>query len=276
MRVSRSLALVCLSLALCLGSRAAAQPPNGSYDGLSIGGANEIFVPGGENTFCPPPTEAGDSACILTDLSTSAVGLVSGSGNFQLHLVDLFDGNTPFQVAGIMSGTPAAPKVKLELHGDSQGTFHGSGFDLPVPAAIDGKFKCENPSPHAPLFTCKGRLALCFLALGQRFCAGGRVPIEVAAQGGPWLLQMNATTDGKNRVTGSANLQLSNTSADLFQVTGKYNPKTDQSSLKLVSTTPGNHDTTRFSKITVSGTSIVSGDLKFKLAHLKGQTSLVP
>lgn len=271
--VTRLCLSLCLPVSLGLAHAALAGPPGAEYDALAIGGTNELWVPSGDDEFCEQ--DGLDEVCITSDaIATDAAGNVTGTGNLSVHFEDLFDGNTPLTFTGETGGTAIKPKHKIRIQGNGTGIIQTDVGPLAADSTVDGKFNCENPLPHGPEFSCKGRAKLCLFAMGRHACSTGGVRLRVSANGGPWTFEMAAETDETGKVTGGVVATHSEAvSGDLFAVTGKYNAKSDQSSLKLVSTS-GNKDKMSFSKVVVDDTAIVAGDLKFQLAGMKGRITL--
>jgi hypothetical protein len=272
--VTRLSLSLCLSVSLGAARVAFAGPPGAGYDTIEIGGSNELWVPSGDDEFCE--NDAPDEVCITSnDIATDGAGNVTGTGNLSVHFEDLFDGNTPLTFTGQTGGTAIKPKHKIRMQGAGSGILQTDSGPLSADSTVDATFNCENPLPHGPEFVCKGRAKLCLFAVGRHACSGGGVRLRVSAAGGPWTFGMEAGTDDDGKtVTANAITTLSDgSSSDLFAGAGKYNAKSDQSSLKFVSTS-GNKDKISFSKVVVDDTAIVAGDLKFQVAGMKGRITL--
>src|SRR5262249_25637553 len=105
------------------------------------------------------------------------------------------------------------------------------------------------------------------------FKGASGVPVTVSAEGGPWLLETNLSTDteGKGAITGTGVTTLFNEGTESWIADGKWNAKTDQSSFKLTSTSPGTKDKITFSQVSVMYSPVGSQKkMKFKVAGVSG------
>jgi hypothetical protein len=258
------------ALALCLAGAAWAGAPNGAYD-LLIGGDNEIWAPSGIYADCG--SDAGLSVCVNSDVLTSPSGLVTGTGSFVM--TGPIEGDLPMTIAGQMSGRASDPKGKVAFAFFGPVTVDVDGTLVPADTSGSLKLTCRNRT-HADVFVCHGRMKLCVAAFGRRKCLGGAVETFLHAEGGPWHLFTELATDSANVVTGAASAQLAYGVPGDYTALGKYDAKKDRSKLKLTSNDPESKDKLSFSNLVVSGDSLVSGTLKFKVSGLTGAETVLP
>jgi hypothetical protein len=265
---------VSLSLLCAVGAQTAfAAPPAGTYD-VTVGGASELWLPDGPDQLCD--TENGDTICVSTLSAADATGAVTGTGELDIHFVDLLDANMPVTFAGQLGGSTKSPTAKLEAEGSAPAVLHGTDIgDIAGTLSGTTKVTCKNPFPHTAEFQCKGRLRLCFSALGITRCSSGPMFMTLAAVGGEWTLHLDLATDELGDVTGTASATLANEASADYSVTGKYNARTDQSKLAVVPLDPLAKDKLGLSKLVVDAL-VESGALKFKVAGVKGAAIILP
>ena len=270
--------VVCLVAAcapgLLLGRAAQAAPPGGTYE-IVVGGASEIWVPDGDDQFCAQ--QDGDNICVSTSAATDGTGAVGGSGLLTLAFPELIDANLPFTFAGRLGGSSKSPVPKLTVAGMGSAVFHDPQLpDLPASLTGSGVLACRNPLPHGPEFSCKGKLRLCFTALGETKCSKLPIFALVKATGGPWTLGLELVNDGLGTVEGSATATLANTQTADYLVIGRYTAKNDQSKLVIAPTDPTSRDKLSLSRLVVDETGVQGGTVKFKVAGVKGAAVILP
>jgi len=265
--------LVCVYLAAL---PAFAAPPNGPSM-ITVSGPAQIFVPAGLMTFvAAAETPAGEvvlegAANLAADMTGAFPSVVVnvGSTNFgAVNLEGIAGGHVPAVVTGKVSGRSDAPKLRLTT------AFGGPISVLGFPGSGNGSIKlscARNDVSDPTVLACSGQIHFCGGAAGVgHACAGGHVTTSVPAAGGDWTLSLNLTTDESNKVTGTAMATLGDGhSTGGFDVTGKYNPKTDTSNLKFVGFDDATKDKLSLSHFAADGS---AGILKFKLV---GQTGTV-
>src|SRR5262249_31660270 len=127
--------------------------------------------------------------------------------------------------------------ARVALTSKMSGMLSAAGYpDLPLPGSLTmlGELKANTLTS-----TLSGTVKLCAKHAG---CEKDALPAEVTplegpeVDGGPWTLDLVLATDAKGAVTGEAVASFPDGSDPIhFLAKGKYNAKTDESSLKLVS-----------------------------------------
>lgn len=275
----RTSTIASLPLAMCLAGTAIAGPPQGGYT-LDVGGANEVWYPDGDDRFCD--TENDDEICfVTTGVATDGTGGVTGTGRFQIHFQGEIDADLPMTLVGKLGGTTGKPKPKVTVDAAGISVFHFPDLGMPnvdVPMTLAAKFTCANPLPHSSKFSCKGRGKICATAFGRRKCfGGGGLLMTHTAGGGSWHLAMDLATSKTGEVSGELTATLANGATEGFYVVkGKYNPKKDSSSLKILSTEPLSKNKIAFTNLVVGPGTVTSGKMTFTIAGEKGKEVIVP
>lgn len=223
-------------LACVVGGASEAEQLDGSYL-IEFGYANAVWGPGDEVL-----DEACDAdSCVTGGLSVDAAGVADMTVNLTFSVS--FDGiQTTADLAGMGRGKAkgrngvARLKVKIPL----SGALHAPGFpDIPANGNLT-LFEELNGIERMDLIS--GSLKLCAKGAG---CLRNRFPPEIEPlgteeeDGGPWTLAFELTTDAVGTITGGATATFPDGSDPIeFLVTGRYNAKTDESSLKLESVAP--------------------------------------
>ena len=258
-------------LALLLAGAALAGPPNGPY-AVEVGDANGVSFLSGDNEECDGDSSL--SLCIVTSVATDATGVVSGTGSF--NFTGFIAGDLPMTLDGHMAGSTSKPIAKVVVAFSGPATLTSDGSMFLGEASGGGKLTCKRSLPADEFFSCAGRLKLCFAAMGHRVCkGGGGFVMEVRGASGSWLLGLDLATSDTGAVTGNATATLANAAAETFAVTGKYNAKRDQSTLKLKSLEPPSKDKASFGNLAVTTDSVTSGKLKFTIAGEKGTETIL-
>jgi len=146
-----------------------------------------------------------------------------------------------------------------------------------VPMTLVGKFTCANPLPHSAKFSCKGRGKICAVFDHRKCFSGGGLLATVGAAGGSWHLAMDLATSKTGEVSGELTATLANGATEGFYVVkGKYNPKKDSSSLKILSSEPLSKNKIAFTNLVVGAGTVTSGKMTFTIAGEKGKEVIVP
>jgi hypothetical protein len=282
MRTSRAwVTAACLCLAPLAQSRADA--PNGPYV-TQVGGDSEIWYPDGTSMSCDP--EHPGEVCITDTTQTDGTGAVTGTGVLAIHIPDQVDGDLSLVITGHLGGSTTKPKPKLTVEITGDLTYFVVD-DPNAPGRVvhfvgSATWTCSNPSPHADIFECTDHMKLCGTEgeSPKQTCFRGAsgVPVTVAAEGGPWVLEtlLSTDTEGKGAITGTGVTTLFNEGTEGWVANGKWNAKTDQSSYKLTSTSPGTKDKITFSQVSGSLYSPTGSQkkMKFKVAGVSGTFTL--
>ena len=224
-----------MCLALGVGGAGAAEPLDGSYL-IEFGYANAVWGPGDQ--MLDEQCDAG--SCLTGALSVDAAGVADMSVNLSF-LVTIDGIQTNAELAGTgggkAKGTNGAARLKVKI--PLSGTFQGPG--LPVIPATGNLTLTEELNGIEQTKVFSGSFKLC----ARGACMRKRLPPEFeplgAAEddGGPWTLAFELTTGADGAITGDATATFPDESVPIeFLVTGRYNAKTDDSSLKLGSVTP--------------------------------------
>jgi hypothetical protein len=171
--------------------------------------------------------------------------------------------------SGHVTGRVDAPRVTIAAFGG--GDISVLGF----PGTGGGRIKlsCGRDRDSWPsLMACKGRMKFCGGAKGiGHACAGSPFTAKIPMFGGDWTLALDLATDASNQVTGTAHATLTVDLQADFAVTGKYDPRSDTSSLELVGLAPAEKAKIALTHLAADGS---AGVLRFKIAGQSGRFDL--
>ncbi|HTO06287.1 MAG TPA: hypothetical protein VMR86_04445 [Myxococcota bacterium] len=265
MRLTRAVTIGLAVFGLLAGA-ARAGAPSGSYTLRPPDDAELIDDP--DFHACTVFISPNIVACFKGHLVEDVFGSVSASDGeawvqYQ-HLGPPFYATFPVTLSGKMGGTFAHPQLKLPIRGsgtlqlgDDVGTGKGSVT-----------LKCSR-TPQAGLWGCRPTsMPFCVDVPGvgkgcgvHKKIAGAAIRVKVSA----WTFSFELATDASNAVTGTATLDLDTGEHVDLVASGKYNPRSQSSSLRFVST-PVAGITFAITKLADTGPgSIPTGLLDYKL-----------
>jgi hypothetical protein len=271
MSLNRQLAAAGLASLLCVGSRqVAAAPPNGTST-ATISGANQIFVSSAHfhTSFSGAQIGLVFDADFSTDVA-NVTGTILGWGT--LGVSGVAEGVVPIAAVGKIGGSPLHPKEALSL------TFSGpiqllgdSGFGS---GAM--KVRCSASETLGPQqLECAGKVKFCATDPGfGHACASAPTNTVLNTVGGDWDVELELATDAGNAVTGHATVTLASANVLEYDVTGRYNPKTDRSTLKFVGAGLAAQTRLALKGFAPDAGGGLAGLLKFKIAGQSGVADL--
>ena len=260
--MKRGLAAVCgvvcaMGVSLAWAPRAAAETPSGGYT-IPINGESGLVVPTGQGEVCQ------GGVCVSTDVTTDAVGIVSGSGNVSIDAGATAD--IDLALAGRVSGTTAKPKLAL--------AFVASGQANGASVEGKGKLKCVLGNVAGEL-DCTGKARLCAFQLGHKLgCEKLPFATQVAFARQPFELDLDLQTVLMGTVTGEAGARIGAITVASYFVKGKYKPGTDASNLVLKSSDPAQKTKVALKKVVLAAGAPTAGTAVFKLMGQKGKVAL--
>ena len=265
-RSALSLSLLCA--AALLASAARAEMPAGAYT-ISILGDNALVFPSGtiENQCESTPDGL---ACASSDVHTDASGAVSGTGTLTLTGGDVTL-DLGLALEGQISGTTVKPKTVVGFTAEGDGSYQG----IPLTVTGGGRLKCAIDPTVADQLFCKGRAKLCVYMSGEKLgCTGLPFATSFAFERTPFDISLDLATDPKNGVTGDAQVLINAAPAFDYTAKGKYKPKTDTTTLKLVGVDPAAKTKIALKSALLEGGGASSGTVVFKVAGMKGTATL--
>lgn len=259
----------CLSFSLPTVS--SAEPPSGEYD-LSIGGEAEIWQPSGLSEY----TEVVDGVEVsyAVDTVTDIAGGVTAVGTFTF--LGAIDGQLAMALGGQVKGRTA--KTKFKLTGSVEGEFFVEFVTVDVLGSAS--FKCdENPSDRAT-FLCTPRVKLCIYdqfdgkKLGCTTVKGQRGEQVLVAEGGESDLYMALETSPAGVISGTAEVQLATGEILEFIATGRYNARSDTSTIDIRGVGGAIASRIKLSKLALSGGTATAAKINLRLAGQKGKAEI--
>jgi hypothetical protein len=253
-------------LTLFAAAPAQAVIPTGSF-AIELAGGRSIWLDAeeGENDFCDGFAEGFGATPLVCEFSlfVDAKGKITGSvevaaenGNVGIELTGTVKGKLKSSKS---SGTEVSFSTKLSgVAGNGQSTTNVSG-DASFAGMING----------AGVLTGEWSTKFCSKAAG---CVEGAdaAPAETL-DGGDWTLFLEITDLGGGKLGGSAAAELADGTTCSYELSGKYNSKSDVASLKL-SPTNAICDKTKISLKDVRVGATLEAQMKYKLFGQAGDT----
>ena len=264
--VRRFLVVACLMLAFSTPLPAGAEQPSGSYL-IYVGGDHAIFLPtevGGR--ACE--SDGGVTVCFGGAISADASGDVTGAAvaDFSGEVT----GNLSATFSGRVGGSTGDTKLRLAMTATGQVSSGGTMLDVEA----RGRWQCVDNAPSRG-FTCSGRMKRCVFDGRHRLgCESEPSNLNLADDGGPWLLYLELTTDAKGIVGGTAMVFLSTGMVVNYDLAGKYSSRTDTTRLRLVGAGEAQSSKLELSKLSLSDGAATAGELHYRIAGQRGRTLL--
>ena len=259
------------SLLMCLACTSAgpsfADPLDGEFV-LEFGYENAVWGPGEEEVVdeCQP------EGCLSGNMSVDPRGVISGG----IQFVADFDSDGIHVTGGMSGGFKGKVKGKnavarMKLKGKMSGVLQAAGYpDLPVKGSLsvvevlDGVQQTDTSS---------GSFKICAKGAGcdKQVLPAETVPL-VPEDGGPWTLALDVTTDSGGAISGTALASFSDGSDPIsFDVSGRYQAKKDESSLKLASAAPGPGASAKLAHVHATQGNLDALRIKYKICGQSGQ-----
>lgn len=239
---------------LALPGTAWPEMPNGTY-AFQLTGTDGVY---GSLSFTSCESLFGVTLCLTVDMQPNRDGSYSGTSEFD------FSGRINATLFGPATGKLKGTKYTVCLN--TVGTIVGRNSS--INGCLKGKI---NQGTNQYIGT--GSLTVKIEDAGKEK-AKGTFSAQFNRQ--DWTLTVELSPVDEKRLTGTATAQVG-TNTYLFNCSGKYTAKKDESKLKL---TPSNSVSKGVSlsikKLKVSGTNVMGGKLKYKVQGAKGQKTFSP
>lgn len=265
-RVSRFASLSAVVLAFSIPFAAGAERPSGVYL-IQVGGDHAIFLPTEVGSLACE-SDGGVTVCFGGSISADASGEVTGTALAE------FSGDVAGDLAatfrGRVGGSTGDTRLSLAMSATGQVSSVGAMLDVEA----RGRWRCVDDTASRG-FRCSGRMRRCVFDGRHRLgCESEPSNLNLADDGGPWLLYLELTTDAKGIVGGTAMVFLSTGLMVDYDLTGKYNSRTDTTRLRLVGAGRAQSSKLELSKLSLSNGAATAGELRYRIAGQRGRTQL--
>jgi hypothetical protein len=267
----RSIHCLAGSLVLSLAVPAHAEPLDDGPYVLEFGYENAVFGPGSVEL----EEECLPEGCLAGAFAVDAAGAATGS----LEMTFDFEDEGLHVTGGMSGGFSGKVKGKnavalFKLKSKMAGFLTAPGY--PALNIRGSMTVVDEMDAIAQLHTASGSMRLC----ARGHCETEKLLPETTPfgppeeDGGPWTLSVSPSTDSSGAITGSATANFPDGSDSIhFVLTGKYDAKQDESTLKLESDVPGPGSKAKLIHVRRDGSkaALAAYKLKYKIVGQTGQ-----
>jgi hypothetical protein len=246
--------------------------PAGEYV-IPFSGMQQIWDPIGDVSQCE--TVDTQTVCI------EATGEVDARGRYTGTFVATFTGDVAGTLFGTMKGNvrgtdarPGRANARFQMEGDL--TLLGQG---PIRARATGTMRGEIDA--SGMFSGEVRERVCLRGeiLGERVagCERVEIPFVDEPEGvGDWTLALNVGPGPRpNTLEGTAQAQLASGALYLFTVSGRYNERTDESTLRFRVVNPDDRGASiAIRKLETAGALVAGGRMTYRIQGYSGRPDL--
>jgi hypothetical protein len=243
----------------------AAAPPSGEY-AIPLGGNQSIWIgPAAEDEFCEGFAEGfGSEADCNFSFDVDGKGKIAGSASLNFD-----DDDIEFHLSGPIKGKQKGDDRTGITDVSFSLNLSGTGGDGMTQLPVSGELGFEGQVNAAGVMTGMLELSLCVKG-GE--CIEDVQPIDEDLDDGDWELLLDVTHQN-GVLGGTASASFGEDTGCDYSISGKYNTKKDESSLKLTPT-GGDCDGTSISMKGVHVNGPLMGDLKYKLFGSRGDATV--